>query len=91
MKDTKIPEQKCPYCGFKMDGTTSAFGDCDATPGAMSICYECTKVSIFDDNLMMRLPTEEEEFIILTFPAVKRAQEGIRYVKNKLKKKPHHS
>lgn len=84
MKDTKIPEQKCPYCGYMMDETSSAFGDYDPGAGAMSICFECVKVSIFDDDLKLRLPTPEEEFIILTFPAIKRAQEGIQYVKRKM-------
>jgi len=91
MKDTKLSEQPCPYCGSILDGTTSAFGDYDPSPGAMTVCIECTKVSIFDDNLVMRLPTDEEEFIINTFPAIKRVLDAIKKAKemHPIKKEPH--
>lgn len=87
MSDTLIPEHGCPYCGYKLEATSGAFGDYEPREGAMSICFNCTKVSIFDKDLKTRLPNEEEEFIIRTFPAIKRAQEAIMRTKEQMKKK----
>lgn len=49
-------ENYCPYCNHHMDAACMP-GDETAkpTPGALSVCIKCTKVSVFDD-LMNIIP-----------------------------------
>ncbi len=53
---------KCPHCGYEVDRTVSVNERrvTEPTPGAVNICPQCTKISLFDDMLMLREATEEE-------------------------------
>jgi hypothetical protein len=59
MRDTKIPESTCPWCGEKLDGAAS-LEDQTPKPGDITICVECLNVSKFDQDLHL-LKIEEAE------------------------------
>lgn len=62
MKGHIINQITCPYCSYKMD-CASCPGDETITPhpNAASFCVNCGEVSLFDDNMQLRLLTREEE------------------------------
>ena len=58
----RMPESKCPYCEYPVDGATSATRGDDVMPkvGDYSICIECAALSIFGEGLQLRKMTTEE-------------------------------
>jgi hypothetical protein len=62
MKTTHFDEpQDCPSgCGYKMDSTSSMFGDYEPKPGMLSICLGCNSLHMFGEGLKLRLLTSEE-------------------------------
>lgn len=61
MKQTAIPKQACPYCGYEFDTSASVYCSASPKPGDISICLNCAKVAVFDKDLTQRLPTAEEK------------------------------
>jgi uncharacterized OB-fold protein len=57
LKDYKIPESPCPNCGKVCDAAT---GDRDPNPGDASLCLYCGHLTVYDDALKMREPTDAE-------------------------------
>jgi len=72
--DTIIPEQRCPYCDYKMDRTTHAFGDAKPQCGDYSMCLNCGRIGIFNDDLTVRKPNDEERLAIVENAEITRAQ-----------------
>jgi len=60
MKAHKMPECACPHCGHKFNAATSPTGDDRPNPGDISVCIECRKISVFNDDLTTRKPSGEE-------------------------------
>jgi hypothetical protein len=86
--ETILPEQRCSRCGYRMDATTSAFGEHKPKPGDVSLCMACGGVSVFTETLHMRAPTPEELDNINKNPQVLAAQMAIAHiVGDKLKRK----
>lgn len=55
-------ESKCVRCGYVMDMATS-LEDPEVNlpnPGDISLCLKCGLLSIFDQNLKLRPPSDEE-------------------------------
>jgi hypothetical protein len=54
-------DNTCPHCGYR---TTKASLECgpvsSPTPGAVSLCLRCGEWSIFDQQLKLRKPTDDE-------------------------------
>lgn len=61
MKSTAIPVTRCVRCGYRMDETTSAYGEEEKPKaGDISICLCCGKVQAFEADLRLREATQEE-------------------------------
>ena len=71
MKSRAIPKLTCPYCGYLFD---QAFGDRRPKGGNASLCLGCGKVSLFNEDLTMRVPTKNEQLEIDVNPQVIEAQ-----------------
>jgi hypothetical protein len=85
---TRTPEQKCLACNYKIDATTSAFGEHKPRAGDYTMCLNCGAVSIFKEDLTLRAPTPEEKRAIATNAEITQAQIGRAYVVDKdLRKK----
>lgn len=62
----------CPHCGTVLDAHVLPVGadrsgfDLDATPfpGDATVCTVCDSILIFDGDLQLRMPTEEEKRLI---------------------------
>jgi hypothetical protein len=55
-------ETICPYCGRRNELHAEATGPDGRAPkpGDVTICWGCVGVCIFDENMALRLPTDEE-------------------------------
>ena len=54
-----IPKYKCS-CGYEIDATQQAGGNAKPSKGDYSLCLKCARVSIFNQDLTQREPTNEE-------------------------------
>lgn len=53
---TRIPEASCPSCGYHMDAASPEDdGDEAPGPGDVSVCFQCTEILIFDDEMHSHL------------------------------------
>lgn len=80
MKETVVPKCSCPYCGIITDRAGSANGENTPVGGSISICVECTEISLFDDDLTIRRPDLAELTSIqrsAVWPEVERARAAI--------------
>lgn len=77
--------QSCPHCGRVNDRQTEVMGTATSPlPGAISICAQCLRLSIFDQNGEARDLTEtEQERLILSesWPMVCAAQKALAKAK----------
>jgi hypothetical protein len=77
----KLPESKCPTCGYVMDSATCIEKKAyRPKPGDLSICLKCGEILIFKADLradlpdvadLLNMPKETEELLM-------RAQRTIR-------------
>ena len=74
---TKLPECKCPYCQYNL---SAASHHSDALPsvGDLSVCIECAQLLVFDDDLMLRIPTQKEYQKYKNHQLIKRYQDFVR-------------
>jgi len=69
----EIKPHRCPYCGKENHKATNPLGsDIIPPPGSLSLCIGCAGISIFNDDLTTRKPTEEEKEEILKDANVQR-------------------
>jgi hypothetical protein len=59
MKDTRVPESRCPFCDAKLDGASS-FEGAVPSPGDASVCVLCASALVFQDDLTVRMMTPAE-------------------------------
>lgn len=60
----------CPWCGKKNEVNRGVGHDEPPSPGDVSICFECTQLGVYDDEMRMRKPTAEEAVVLSTDPNV---------------------
>ena len=53
----QTPKSKCPSCEHEMDQVT---GPEQPKPGDVTICINCRHICIFDDEMKLRNPTDDE-------------------------------
>lgn len=57
----ELPESKCPDCGYTANAATNLEDEEQMPePGDCSLCIKCAGIAVFNDDLMLRSPTEEE-------------------------------
>jgi hypothetical protein len=87
MKTTKkymVPNSMCWFCGKgKRDEAIPARGSDDGPPkdGDVSLCYYCYAISIFNEDLTLRKPTEEENARYLNSPEMQYALADLKLYK----------
>lgn len=74
----------CPYCGKKMDSSNGVDHDSGPSEGAVTICIDCTRPSIFNEKLELEKPTAEELVDLYKDPRIRQVQAAIRSVKAKM-------
>lgn len=77
MKDFTVPKSPCPHCHIENNGALNVMHDEGPTPGDATICLYCGGWSIFDDDLLMRLPTEDELAEIKAIPQAGMAEAAV--------------
>lgn len=60
----------CPFCGRTNNCYQNANAPATPSPGAVGICWGCTKVFVFDSPTAVRRPTPDEQVEIDNDPAV---------------------
>jgi hypothetical protein len=54
-------EASCPACGHHLDRATNALGDIEPPhEGDISVCINCAETLMFDENLKLKIATEED-------------------------------
>lgn len=66
----EVPRSPCPHCGAEHD---SASGHADGPrPGDLSVCYYCSRVLEFDQNLYaVYVDAERESRLIRQYPELR--------------------
>jgi hypothetical protein len=60
---TKLTASPCPYCGCRLNATTAADPrkpDAAPAPGDYTICFYCTQILVFGDDMTLRAPRTDE-------------------------------
>jgi hypothetical protein len=70
VKDYRIAESKCPCCGHKVDSAMETVGNTHEGPksGDWSVCIRCAGISVYGDDMQLRLPSDEETGRIKDYP-----------------------
>jgi hypothetical protein len=73
----------CPFCGFNNELATMVDGNSKPENGDLSICFQCVRVSVFDDTLVtgVRKPTQSEQIEIALDNNVLNAVRTLQQVK----------
>lgn len=69
----KLPESKCPQCGYVHDGAMNISDPRDALPkvGDLGICSNCSAFLTYGKGLMLHLASEEQmQEILKTQPGL---------------------
>lgn len=77
IKDFKVPIANCPNCGKKVDAAMSVNGKRKPRWGDVSICIECHHISVYDNGLQLRNPTDDEMLSIAGNPDVIKAMKAL--------------
>ena len=65
----------CPFCGtYHNAATDTDFGGSMPCPGDIAVCFDCTAVAVYDDDLRLRRPTDAESAEIKRDPEISRAR-----------------
>jgi hypothetical protein len=57
MKTTRVPNHVCT-CGQENDAASHR--NATPSPGDVSLCWYCGELTVFNEDLTQRVPTEEE-------------------------------
>lgn len=79
---TSTPSNHCLSCSEIIDAAT---GPGSPSPGDISVCAHCGHVTVFDDNLKLRAPTDAEVIDIAGNPELLAMQSARLAVKALLK------
>ena len=79
--DTAIPVTRCLKCGYRLDTSTDAFSGGESPKGGdVSMCLSCGHIALFNADLTLREPNEQEAREISLMPQVMQAQLARDYV-----------
>jgi hypothetical protein len=79
---TRLSESNCPACGKGFNAATAAVGDAVPKPGDWTLCIECGVVLAFDETLMPRALTEDEQREAEADPRIRKVQHAYRMMKH---------
>lgn len=60
MRSSTVPLDRCRVCASPNDRAADLFGAQRPTPGDFSICINCGALSMYNDDLSLREPTDDE-------------------------------
>ncbi len=76
--------ERCPSCHRKLGEWTQVPGqtpETDPGPGTVAICWMCGKILLVDDQMRLKVPSEEElrglKERAANWPAIKSISDGI--------------
>ena len=59
LRNSRVPLSTCPYCGALND-RASSLDDVIPEPGSCTVCFYCSMVSVFADDMSLRVITAAE-------------------------------
>jgi hypothetical protein len=83
--ETNHPSSPCCECGKMLDRCT---GHGCPEPGDGTLCINCGCLNIFDSDLRLRRPTDDEIFAAAKMPVIQIIRRLIEKVNNDLSKNP---
>lgn len=92
IKATRTPASLCPHCGAMITAASdSGLGPTNRNepkPGDASMCLECGEFLIFDQELKVRLPNDDEVKALDADPRVQRMRRARRALERAGRIKP---
>jgi hypothetical protein len=71
----EVPATTCPGCHTKLDGATALNNDTSPPqPGAVTVCFYCAAAAVYDDQLQLRHPTDDELAAMVRDPGFQKAR-----------------
>ena len=86
LTETEIPEARCVGCGTRINAVSSHLGKVPS-PGAVTVCIECSTVMVLDEQLIPREPTDEEIVAMAGHPMLRRYVEATGAVREEMARK----
>jgi hypothetical protein len=83
MITTKLPTHVCT-CGAENDAASHR--DATPSPDDVSLCWYCGELTVFNEDLTQRVPSEEEMIAIRENPIWHLVQDAIDQIKERLRK-----
>jgi hypothetical protein len=77
MKDWHVPPSPCPWCGEDLTAASGVNHPNNPEPGDCTICIYCAGWCIFDEQLLLRKPTSEEQAEIDSIHEAQLAQAAV--------------
>jgi len=72
---TRLPPHTCPWCSKALDSAAPTDqGDWKPAPGDMTLCFGCGEYCIFNSDLTLRKPDDDEMIEIGLDPVARRAR-----------------
>lgn len=83
MKDHRTKLSKCTSCGEAMDSAMNAQFGINNVPssGDVTVCMYCSHIMIYDDNLILRDPSNDELIDIAANKDILRAVNAIAKIR----------
>ncbi len=82
--DAETPSSPCPNCGKVLDKATSANLDGHKPrPGDVSVCWKCKAILVFNNDLILMNPAEEELVLIKQHPDIKRILSVLKSIEDR--------
>jgi hypothetical protein len=60
MSEYRLPSVACPWCSKELDAATGVTGEGSPDMGDATLCINCGEWCIFDSDLTLRKPTDDE-------------------------------
>ena len=79
IKTTRTPICYCPCCNAEIDSATDPMNKYTPEPGDASICFNCLAWLLFNDDLSLRMVTDDD--IKEIPPLIKTYEQAIREFK----------
>lgn len=80
--ETEMPPSQCCECGYKVNG---ASGPCKPEPGDLTLCIQCACLNVFNTDLSLRKPTDEEIFAAAVNPDLQQLRKMIESIPKRVK------
>lgn len=82
MNATRLKPTICPECFYRFDHASGAFDDSVPKPGDVTLCLKCGHALVFDQQLGVREPNEQERTEIANDVRIQKARRALQTIRH---------